>query len=219
MQKTIRSVIFDLDGTLANTLPLCISAFRASIEPLANRAVSDAEIIATFGPSEEGTIMSLAPNHYEQGIADYLRHYRVLHDMCPTAFTGIADLLDILTLRGVALAMVTGKGPVSTKISLEHFGLTRFFQVIETGSPAGPVKAQGIRKVLKTLSIKDKSQVIYVGDAPSDVSAAREAGIAVIGAAWAETTDAKALEAMQPDALFYAVDDFKTWLNDGRLPA
>lgn len=74
MIKTISAVIFDLDGTLANTLPLCIRAFRASIEPLANRALSDQEIIATFGPSEEGTIMKLAPDHYEQGVADYLAH-------------------------------------------------------------------------------------------------------------------------------------------------
>jgi phosphoglycolate phosphatase/pyrophosphatase PpaX len=54
MQK-IKAVIFDLDGTVANTLPLCIQAFRQSIEPLIKRSVSDAEIIGTFGPSEEGT--------------------------------------------------------------------------------------------------------------------------------------------------------------------
>ncbi|HXS57064.1 MAG TPA: HAD hydrolase-like protein, partial [Hanamia sp.] len=70
--KKIKAVIFDLDGTLANTLPLCIRAFRKSIEPLINRSVSDAEIVATFGPSEEGTIMALAPDHYKKGVTDYL---------------------------------------------------------------------------------------------------------------------------------------------------
>lgn len=218
MIKTICTVIFDLDGTLANTLPLCIKAFRASVEPLANRAVPDEEIIATFGPSEEGTIMKLAPDHYEQGVTDYLMHYRAFHDMCPTAFEGIRGLLDMLTRRGVALAMVTGKGPASTEISLEQFGLTEYFQVIETGSPSGPVKALGIRKVLDTLGIKDKQQVIYVGDAPSDITASREVGIPVIGAAWAETTDAKVLEALNPDALFYSIGDFSEWLqNDNTL--
>jgi phosphoglycolate phosphatase-like HAD superfamily hydrolase len=57
----IRAVIFDLDGTLADTLPLCIQAFRASVQPLIHRCPSDEEIVATFGPSEEGTIMALAP--------------------------------------------------------------------------------------------------------------------------------------------------------------
>lgn len=50
MQK-IKGVIFDLDGTLANTLPLCIQAFRQSVEPLTLQPLSDEEIIATFGPS------------------------------------------------------------------------------------------------------------------------------------------------------------------------
>lgn len=85
----IKAVIFDLDGTLANTLPLCIKAFKNSIQPLINRSVSDAEIIATFGPSEEGTIMALAPDFYEQGVSDYLHFHETLHHMCPSPFEGI----------------------------------------------------------------------------------------------------------------------------------
>ena len=45
----MKCLIFDLDGTLGNTLPLCIAAFKQAIEPLAGRSLSDAEIIATFG--------------------------------------------------------------------------------------------------------------------------------------------------------------------------
>ena len=56
--KKIKCVIFDLDGTVGDTVPLCIKAFKKSIEPLINKNVSDEEIIATFGPSEEGTIIS-----------------------------------------------------------------------------------------------------------------------------------------------------------------
>src|ERR1700761_5374927 len=106
----IKAVIFDLDGTIANTLPLCIRAFRESIQPLIQRNLSDAEIIATFGPSEEGTIKALAPDHYGQGVASYLQLYAELHDMCPVAFPGISDILQELQQRHVRIAMVTGKG-------------------------------------------------------------------------------------------------------------
>lgn len=44
----IKTVIFDLDGTIANTLPLCIAAFRKSVEPYLNAGLSDEDIIATF---------------------------------------------------------------------------------------------------------------------------------------------------------------------------
>jgi len=53
--------IFDLDGTIGNTLPLCVTAFREALESLAGRPLSDAAIMATFGPSEEGTVMALVP--------------------------------------------------------------------------------------------------------------------------------------------------------------
>ncbi|MGQ1947507.1 HAD family hydrolase [Geofilum sp. OHC36d9] len=57
--RKIKAVIFDLDGTLGNTIPLCIEAFRKSIEPLIGKKLSDQEITSTFGPSEEGTIKVL----------------------------------------------------------------------------------------------------------------------------------------------------------------
>lgn len=212
MRQDIKGIIFDLDGTLANTLPLCIRAFRQSVEPLALRPVSDEEIIATFGPSEEGTIMTLIPDHYEAGIVNYLQFYQTLHDLCPEPFQGIRELLVRLQENSVRIAMVTGKGRHSTEISLRQFGLSSFFEIIETGSPAGPRKADGIEKVLAEWPGLGKGEVLYVGDAPSDISASRKAGIPVVAAAWAETAEAEVLKVLGPDALFYSLDDFVDWL-------
>lgn len=209
----IKAVIFDLDGTLANTLPLCIAAFRKSIEPLINRSVSDEEIIATFGPSEEGTILALAPGHYDKGVSDYLKFYGDLHDMCPTAFEGIEQMLEDLKRKQVRIAMVTGKGKYSTDISLNRFKLGHFFEIIETGIPGGPRKAEAIAVVLDFLKPLKKEEVIYVGDAPSDITASRKAGIRVIAAAWAETAEPEKLIALKPDELFYTMRDFSDWLS------
>src|SRR5580692_1567684 len=101
----IRAVIFDLDGTLGDTLPLCIKAFRASIEPLASRTLSDAEIMTTFGPSEEATIRMLIPEQYDRGLAAYLQGYAAMHETCPTPFPGITELLVLLQAKGVRIAM------------------------------------------------------------------------------------------------------------------
>lgn len=211
MQK-IKAVIFDLDGTLANTLPLCIRAFRESIEPLINRSLSDAEIVTTFGPSEEGTIMALAPDHYNKGVAEYLRNYESLHVTCPDPFEGIKDLLTILKNKEVRIAMVTGKGKHSTDISLNYFKLTNFFEIIETGWRIGPRKPEGIQSVLDFFKDINKDEMIYVGDSPGDIVASRKVGIPVIAAAWAETAEPHELEALKPDQLFYSISDFKEWL-------
>ena len=213
MQK-IKAVIFDLDGTLANTLPLCIEAFRKSVEPIINRSISDAEIIATFGPSEEGTIMALAPNHYDKGVSDYLHFYESLHEMCPVPFNGIKEILEILKNKAVHISMVTGKGKHSTDISLKYFELTHFFEMIETGSPKGARKAEGIQHILDCLNDVKKEEIIYVGDAPSDILASRKVGVPVIAAAWADTSEPEKLKELKPDELFYTIKDFSNWVFD-----
>jgi phosphoglycolate phosphatase-like HAD superfamily hydrolase len=207
----IKAVIFDLDGTIADTLPLCIAAFKQSIEPLLGKTISNEEIIATFGPSEEGTIRSLIPDHEEAGVKAYLHHYEQLHHTCPAPFAGIAELLDSLKLKGVKIGMVTGKGIHSTRLSLKQFGLQLYFEVLETGSPEGPSKKKGIKAVLEQLNTS-VSDSIYVGDAPSDIKYCKEIGIPIAAAAWASTTDAAELLALQPDWLFYTIQEFENWL-------
>ena len=210
--KKIKAVIFDLDGTLANTLPLCIQAFRQSVEPLINRSLPDDEIIATFGPSEEGTIMALAPDHYDQGVSSYLYYYEKLHEMCPAPFNGMKDLLQTLQHKGIRIAMVTGKGKHSTAISLRHFEFTHFFELIETGSPGGARKAEGIQLIVDSLANIKKDEVIYVGDAPGDSIASRKVGIPVVAAAWADTAEPDKLQELEPDELFYTIESFSGWL-------
>jgi len=132
--------------------------------------------------------------------------------MCPDPFPDIRDLLDRIKEKGIRLAMVTGKGKHSTDISLKKFGLTSYFGIIETGSPTGPRKTDGIRQVLAGWPHLAKEEIIYVGDAPSDIIASRDAGIAVVGAGWAPTAEPEALLAQKPDQLFYTVKDFSDWL-------
>ncbi|WP_338768965.1 NUDIX hydrolase N-terminal domain-containing protein [Massilia sp. METH4] len=206
-----RAILFDLDGTLANTLPLCIEAFRGAIEPVAGRALSDAEIIATFGPSEEGTIRALAPARYDECLAAYLRHYEAKHADYPAVFDGMAELLRDLRLHGVRLGMVTGKGVASARLSLRQFGLEDVFEVVETGSPLGPRKAEALRDVLAAWQLA-AAEAVYIGDAPSDITAARAVGMPIVSAAWADTADAATLQAMGPDLLAHSVGELRDWL-------
>jgi phosphoglycolate phosphatase/pyrophosphatase PpaX len=209
----IKAVIFDLDGTLGNTIPLCIEAFRKSIEPLINRTISDQEIIATFGPSEEGTIMALAPDSYEKGISSYLYFYEHLHEKCPKPFDGILNLLNILRDRKIRLAMVTGKGKHSTEISLRKFDITHYFEKIETGHRSGPRKSEGIMNVLNYFGDINKNEIIYVGDAPGDINACKAIGIPIIAVAWADTAEPEKLKELLPEQLFLSIIEFTNWLS------
>lgn len=212
--KKIKVVIFDIDGTLANTVPLCITAFRNAVEPLVNRPLSDEEIQSHFGPDEEGTIKSLAPKDYKKGTSDFMRFYEAMHDeMCTAPFDGIMQLLTELKQKGVHLAIATGKGKYTTGLTLHRLGLTPYFEMIENGTPKGSKKAESIVAILHALNI-DKTEAVYVGDAPGDIKESRKAGVRVVSAAWAKTAKVEELKKEHPDHLFASVGAFAKWIND-----
>jgi phosphoglycolate phosphatase/pyrophosphatase PpaX len=95
---------------------------------------------------------------------------------------------------------------------LKQFKLSHFFENIETGVSGGPRKAAGIRAILDLLPAIEKDEIIYVGDAPSDILASREAGISIVAAAWAATAEPDKLKALNPTELFYSIADFTNWL-------
>ena len=209
----LKAVIFDFDGTIADTVPLCIAACRAAFEPLAGRTFSDEEITATFGPSEEGSVRALIPDHYEAGVAAYLTCYKKLHPMCPKPFDGIPALLHGLKQKGLIIGLVTGKGRRSCDISLDAYGLADVFDAIEAGSPEGPCKPRGIQTILRRFGLNG-SEALYTGDVPSDITASREAGVRIASAAWASTADPKALAACAPDAVCESIEAFAKYVED-----
>jgi len=213
MQK-IRAVIFDLDGTLADTLPLIIKAIKQALEPLLHRPLSEDEITATFGVSEEGTIGQLAPGHVKEGVEAFEKLYESLHDeIAPEPFPGIRELLSALKDDSVHIALVTAKGQRSNETSLKKFNLTEFFDAVETGDPSKHVKVEGIEKVLDGWPGVQKEEVIYVGDSASDIEASRKAGIPVVAACWAQTAHIEELKKLSPDELFTSVEEFAAWLK------
>lgn len=210
--KRIKGVIFDLDGTLANTLHVSIASFKKSLEPLIGRVLSTKEIIETFGPTEEGTVRDLAPYNYEMGISQYLINYKLLHNICPEPFEGIIEILKYLKEKEIRLAIVTGKGGISTTISLEYLGLVSYFHVIETGSPHKSIKEDSIEKVIAIWKDIDKKEIIYVGDTLVDIEASKSAGISIISAAWSDLANLIELKKANPKNIFYRVEDFAKWI-------
>ncbi|MDO4586120.1 MAG: HAD family hydrolase [Planctomycetia bacterium] len=209
----IKAVLFDFDGTVADTLVLCIEAFKNAVESFTQNRLTDQEIIASFGPSEEGSMQLFLPTNSEQGVDAYIREYKALHYICPDMFPGMKELLQFLKEKNIFLGLVTGKGPRSCEVSLKYYGIETFFDWVETGSPLGPCKPEGIRRFLNHFHLTPQESV-YIGDAPSDITASREVGIPVISVGWASTANPIDLKKMSPDALCMTISDLKKLLCD-----
>ena len=204
---TISALIFDMDGTLGDTMPSIMIAMRETFERFAGRIYTDDEIIAMFGPSEEGMIGQRVPaDSYELALQFYLDRYAELHADAP--FPGIQDLMSYLKERGIRIAVATGKGPGTAAISMRAYGLDAYIDSLATGSPHGAVKPELIRHVLDGWGIP-AGQAGYVGDMQSDMADARTAGVLPLGAAWSGSSSIT--EADTPYR-FTSVESLKRWL-------
>jgi len=208
----VKGIIFDLDGTLGNTVQISLEGFRQAIFKFSGKYYSDDEILATWGPTEEGVFMHMFPSVWKEVLAEYLSVYDQLHvERNVNVFEGMPELLEFLADFGVRLAVVTAKGPHSAAISLKHFGMQERFEYVEVGLPEGSNKPARISHVLAMWGLP-AHQVLYVGDFPSDINASREAGTVSVGAAWAPTANASDLANHNPDYLFDSIRDFRAWL-------
>lgn len=207
----LHGVIFDLDGTLGDTLPVCFAAFRDVFAEYLGVVYSDDEIRAMFGPTEEGILTERIGVELDESLARYLTAYQAAHELAPEPFPGIVALLDELDARHVPAAVVTGKGPRSAEVSLQAWGIDDRFSHIAAGGHDGNIKDANMARVIAAWDVRPQS-VVSVGDAPSDITAARTVGAVPVGAAWASTAERHRLEPLTPDAIFDDIASFSDWL-------
>lgn len=210
----IKLVGFDLDGTIGDTIPLCIKAFKKTLEPYIMHVLSDAEIVQTFGLNEEGMIKQLVGNeNWKDALKDFYAVYSEMHEMCPQPFSGILDLIKELRSKGVFIVLITGKGGRSCDITLRKFGMENSFDQIITGNSQRNTKSDAIKTLLCTYKLQP-FEMTYIGDTVSDISACKEAGICCLSAA-SSTSDeiARKLEEINPNRVFSSVHLLKEFLT------
>ena len=208
-----KCVIFDMDGTIADTQPLCLAAFQAALLATGGREFTEAEITAVYGPSEDGCLRALVGDRAEEGLKIYLDYYRAHHQLvCPAPFPGMRRVFDLVETRGAALALITGKSAASLALDLAVFGLENRFRVIKTGHSERADKPSDMRAVLAELGL-DPGEAVYVGDAPTDITSARAVGLPILAAAWAPGTETERLRSLGPDRLCPTVEDLAAYLE------
>ncbi len=212
--RSCRCFIFDMDGTLTQTNQLIYDSFNYIAGKYRGRTYSIPEITAMFGPPEEGALLAIVgPEEIDAVMEDYLTFYRANHARLARLYPGIEDTLRYLRDRKRTLALFTGKGSRTTAITLEEFGLDGYFEAVVTGNDVVNHKPspEGIRKVLDRFSLRP-DEVLMVGDAVSDVAAARGAGVPVAAVLWDSYGKERVLQ-MNADYVFHDVDEFHRWVR------
>jgi pyrophosphatase PpaX len=210
----LKCIIFDVDGTLTATGRLIFDSFNHIAEVYAQRRFEDEEIIKMFGPPEEGALLSIVDeSQIDAAMSEYLEYYRNHHAELAHLHEGMKEILEYVKSRRCKLAIFTGKGRSTTRISLEQLGIVQYFDYIVTGNDVMNHKpsSEGLVKILNHFSLAPK-EAVMIGDGVSDIKAAREAGIKVGVVLWDSYAGDKA-RSMQTDYAFHTAKELDQWIR------
>ncbi|MBM7541989.1 HAD family hydrolase [Amphibacillus cookii] len=205
----MKAIIFDFDGTLADTLPVCYQAFQHVFQRYDDRLLSNQEIRAMFGPSETGIIReNLKDERKQEAITLFYQQYKAHHNRLVKPNADIQMMLSLLQDKGIKLAIVTGKARQSFEISVDALGLDYDFQAVITGDDVRHAKPdpEGIEKALKIMGV-EAAEAIYLGDSNADIEAGKRAGVRTIGVQWLTESQTSAFS-ITPDAIYTSVQSF-----------
>ena len=195
-------MLFDLDGTLIDTIELLLSSARHTFEGWLGRSPTQEEWIAGIGTPLVVQLRAYAEN--EDEVAALLARYRAYqnehHDRLTHCYAGAPDLLAELTRRGHPLGVVTSKASAIARRSLAHVGLKQFFQAIigfdeTTRHKPDP---EPVFLALERLGGIPADRAVFVGDSPHDVHAGNAAGVLTVAALWGPFSR-ETLAAAQPN--------------------
>lgn len=212
------AVLFDLDGTLADSVELILHCYRHTMETHLGRALPDERWLATIGTPLREQLREFGRSDDEAAamLETYVSFQRTVHDGMVRSYPGVADVLDVYRDEGTPVGVVTSKRREMAVRTLECCGLDAYVQVlvgaddVERGKP----DPEPVHAALDALGVEPSRSVLFVGDSPFDVAAGKAAGIRTAGALWGPF-EREALEEAGADHLLSSLGEMLTLDADG----
>ncbi len=183
------AVIFDLDGTLLNTLGDLRAATNHALEVRGLPPHSMEEIRQFIGNGIRLLICRAMPEgtpeaEIDAALDDFKAYYAAhIHDRT-VPYDGIPQLLTALRKRGIQVAVLSNKIDSASQELIEYFfpGKTDVVFGEHVGVPRKP-DPTSCRMVMQQLGVQPE-QVLYVGDSGTDMQTAKNAGLYAVGVTW-----------------------------------
>lgn len=192
-------IVFDLDGTLVDSLPDIVASFLHAFEAAGERAPCEAEVRAAIGEPLDAMYARFVPaGRVDTMCALYREHYADHLADSTRPFPGVPALLRELGRRGYLRAVASTKRTSTARRLAERMNLIPLLDHVE-GTDAEPYKpAPDV--VLRAVAAVGGRGAWMVGDTTGDVEAGRAAGLATYAVSWG-THDAQRLGRARPTEL------------------
>ena len=185
----LKAVIFDLDGTLTDTLGDLTNSVNYALKECGFPERKKEEIRSFVGNGVRKLVYRSVPDGTAEDIAEkcldiFKEYYRDNSLVETKPYNGIVDVLKELENKGIKIAVVTNKMHTAAVDIVEHFfGNLIDFTAGQIDGMAQKPQPDGIYLALEKLGVSKKNAV-YVGDSEVDCVTANNAGIPCIGVTW-----------------------------------
>lgn len=208
---SIKAVLFDLDGTLINSLPLILYAAKLTHEQM-QLPYDEDYLRSTIGLPIVNTAAKLAGKRSQEYLEVYSSFCNQHQEKLIKVYPYIREMLTDLKQKGIALAVVTARRRQSTETILGFLGLQDYFQTIVCAEDTEKHKPEPEPALLalENLAIEPVAAVM-VGDSPYDIDCGNAAGCATAAVTWG-MGDEETLSMFKPSAMFNDAQALKKWL-------
>ena len=191
MTPPVHAIIFDLDGTLLNTITdiancanTVLESWALPVHPVNRYAELVGDGLANLARKV------LPPEHIGDAsvsrfIDEYRVHYQERWNETSTWYPGIPELLQELSNRGTSMAVLSNKRDDFTKVCVSSFFPNIDFRLVR-GEQAGiPIKPnpQSTLEIVESLNVKPEN-CLFVGDSEIDIETGIRAGMTSVGVLW-----------------------------------
>ncbi|MBE0416326.1 MAG: HAD-IA family hydrolase [Coriobacteriia bacterium] len=213
LRGRVRALLFDLDGTLIDTVALILSSFRHATNEVLGSPLPDEVLMRNVGVPLAVQMREFAPEHADELLRVYREHNSRIHDDMVAEYPGTRETLEELAGHGFPMGVVTSKGTPMTRRGLDAFGLGRFFEVVVTSDDVEIFKPEPhpLLRAAELIGVPAE-ECLYLGDSPHDMSAAIAAGSVSVAALWG-AFDAEAVLEPGPEFALRAIGELPRLLD------
>lgn len=185
----LKAVIFDLDGTLLNSIGDLATAVNFALEKNGLSALPLETVKGYVGNGaglliERSSKMKRGSPEFKKCYEDFLSYYKEHMAVLTKPYEGICEVLSRLKSREIKTGILSNKPDMAVKPLSEHYfkNLIDFALGEKEGSPGKPDPA-GVFEVMKELK-SGKADTLYVGDSEVDILTGRNAGLKTLSCLW-----------------------------------
>jgi len=194
-------ILFDMDGTIANSLELEILTLKKILKNYLNKDYSREELKGTMGIPTYKTIKMFTNNNIEELAEKWMKEFeRNLKFVQP--FPQARETIKNLYRWGYILGIVSSRNRVELNQMVEHLRIKGFFSALISADDTEQKKPHP-EPILKALSVLNapRERVCYIGDSVFDMESGKRAGVMTFGVTWGASTK-EDLEKWKPIKVF-----------------